>query len=167
MRATYVAVLCGSLLWCLALAFAPLCAAGEANSTAAALYGFFHRICHQIPERSFVIAGWPLAVCVRCSSIYTAFLIGTIFYPLLRPLENPRLPSRALLVIAGALLAFDGLSLGFLFYDVSNATRAVTGILFGAVLPFTIIPAAQQAVQELLSPQRLPSIHQQKGLSDA
>jgi uncharacterized membrane protein len=162
-------VLVGALTWCIALSAAPLSAAAAGNWSGAArtIYGFFHLICHQIPERSFSLFGWPLAVCSRCFSIYIAFLLGTILYPFLRPIDYPFLPPRGLLLAVALPLAVDGLSLGFLFYDVNIVSRMVTGSLFGIVLSFYIIPAVQQGVRELLAQPQALSIHQQKGLSDA
>jgi uncharacterized membrane protein len=37
---------------------------------------FFSRLCHQDPARSFVIAGSPVAVCVRCLGIYCGVALG-------------------------------------------------------------------------------------------
>jgi uncharacterized protein YqgC (DUF456 family) len=55
---------------------------------------------------------------------------------------------------------------GFLgVYDVTNLTRAVTGAIFGAVLPFFIIPIATEAFSQLLiSPQREANTHLQRDL---
>jgi uncharacterized membrane protein len=168
-RTTYIAVLLGALTWCSALVAAPVCSAGavDLSGLSRILYTFFHGICHQLPERSIILLGWPIAVCVRCSAIYGGFLAGTILYPAIRPVDHPGQPHRTLLILAAVPLCVDGLSLGFLVYDVSNVTRAATGALFGLVVPFFVIPAAQQAVIELLRRPKAVRTHQQKGLSDA
>lgn len=71
-----------------------------------------------------------------------------------------------MLLIAAALpLIVDGLAIGFLVYDVTNMTRAATGALFGMLVPFTIIPAAQEAAGELFG--STPPVSHAKGLSDA
>jgi len=57
------------MLWCLAIAAAPLLGWHP-------LYVFFSTICHQQPARSWHLAGEPLAVCIRCASIYFAFTIS-------------------------------------------------------------------------------------------
>ena len=57
----------------LVLALAPLLAPllAPTHPLAALLVrSFFSRLCHQDPARSFVIAGSPVAVCVRCLGIY-------------------------------------------------------------------------------------------------
>jgi len=66
---TYVALLAGSTLWCLSILEAPVFGLSS-------VYAFFSRICHQDPGRSWHIAGEPLAVCIRCTSIYFAFTVS-------------------------------------------------------------------------------------------
>ena len=132
---------------------------------AGGIYRALHLVCHQIPERSLHVLGWPLAVCIRCSAIYFGFLAGLLFYPLFRSLDRPVLPPRLLLLAAALPLIVDGLAIGFLVYDVTNMTRAATGALFGMLVPFTIIPAAQEAAGELFG--STPPVSHAKGLSDA
>ncbi|SMO90957.1 DUF2085 domain-containing protein [Fodinibius sediminis] len=43
----------------------------------------FMPLCHQIPERSFWIAGQPMAVCSRCLGIYTGFALGWLLLPVI------------------------------------------------------------------------------------
>ena len=85
------------------------------------VYTFFSRICHQYAERSFHLAGAPLAVCIRCTSIYAGFLIA-----LLAGLG----PSRRLLIWAIGLTAVEFLIAG-LFVDIAPA-RVFSGLLLGS-----------------------------------
>jgi hypothetical protein len=48
------------------------------GSAGAPVYAAFAWICHQRPERSWEVAGRPLAVCVRCFGIYTGALAAAI-----------------------------------------------------------------------------------------
>ena len=66
MKKTYAALLAGATLWCLSIVAAPMFGLSW-------VYVFFSRICHQDPARSWHLAGEPLAVCIRCTSIYFAF----------------------------------------------------------------------------------------------
>jgi len=66
MNKTYAALLAGATLWCLSIVAAPMLGLSW-------VYVFFSRICHQDPARSWSLAGEPLAVCIRCTSIYFAF----------------------------------------------------------------------------------------------
>jgi uncharacterized membrane protein len=63
---TVAGLLTGSALWSLSIVAAPVLGLSW-------VYEFFSRICHQDPARSWHIAGEPLAVCIRCASIYFAF----------------------------------------------------------------------------------------------
>ncbi len=162
-RKTYVFILGGAILWCGAILLAPALASWEGvpTWTSSILYRFFDPICHQIDGRSFHLFGFPLAVCSRCSSIYIAFLAGTLLYPLIYDIRRPVMPSRALLLLALLPMLFDAAA-GFLgIYDVTFLTRTLTGALFGLLLPLFIIPAAIDGAGQLFSPQL------QKGTPDA
>ena len=41
-------------------------------------YAVFSWICHQHPERTWHLAGYPLAVCVRCLGLYVGALAGAL-----------------------------------------------------------------------------------------
>jgi uncharacterized membrane protein len=162
-RKTYGLILGGTIVWCAAIMLAPAFAAWDSAPPwlSSILYRFFDPICHQIDGRSFHLFGHPFAVCSRCSSIYIAFLAGTLLYPLFYDLNSTKMPSRILLLIALAPMVFDA-GAGFLgLYEVSFLTRTITGALFGLILPFFIIPAAGEGVDQLFS------TYLQKGTPDA
>lgn len=54
---------------------APLLAAGHPLATLL-IRDFFAAVCHQQPARSFMLAGAPVAVCVRCLGIYCGAAAG-------------------------------------------------------------------------------------------
>lgn len=149
LKSTYAVLLVGACAWCMAIVAAPLLAENFAGYT---LYQAFHQICHQLPERSFHLAGESFGVCARCTSIYFAFLIGIVAYPFFKSLDDVRIPSRALLVAAMLPMLID-VGLGVLdIHESSLATRVFTGAIFGLVLPFIILPVALEAVQQLVKP---------------
>jgi len=43
-----------------------------------AVFAFFSKLCHQIPERSLALFGAPAAVCVRCLGIYAGAALGSL-----------------------------------------------------------------------------------------
>ncbi len=146
-RYTYVVLLFGALAWCAGIVAAPLLAGSSAGNT---LYQSFHQICHQLPERSFHFAGEKLGVCARCSSIYFAFLVGLAVYPFFKSLDDVRTPGRVFLFAAMAPMLIDvGLSV-LNIHESSLVTRAITGSVFGFVIPFIILPTGIEAVQQLL-----------------
>jgi uncharacterized membrane protein len=161
---TYSVILAGVVVWCAGILLAPLCVAegGGAAVVGRALYAFYHPICHQISDRSFFIAGHPAGVCVRCSSIYFAFLAGVLLFPFLRRFAVFRMPARWILVLAALPMLVDATWIGSLLYPVTHLTRAASGAVFGLVVPFVLLPAALEASRELFS-----RIHQRKGFSDA
>ncbi len=161
---TYLVILAGVIVWCGGILLAPMCTAagGDGAVVGRALYAFYHPICHQIPSRSYFVAGHPLGVCVRCSSIYAAFLAGTMLFPLLRRFVVLRASARWILFFAAVPMFVDATWVGSLLYEVTCLTRVVSGAVFGLVLPFVLLPAALEASRELFS-----HVHQRKGLSDA
>lgn len=138
------------LVWAAAAAFvlllvglivaAPLLLAGGHESLALAIYQSFSRLCHQIPERSFHIAGHSFAVCARCTGLYVGLAVGILLFPAVRSLRSTQTPARLWLFIAAAPLALD-FSLGFFhIWENTHLSRFVTGALLGAVAALFIMP---------------------------
>lgn len=161
---TYAGILFAVAVWCGGIILAPICTAagGDAAVMGQALMQFYHPICHQLPDRSIFVSGYPMGVCVRCSSIYFAFLGGTLLFPLVRRLAGPPLPPLWVLAVAAVPMLIDATWIGSWFYPVTLLTRAASGAVFGLALPFVLLPAALEASREFFS-----DFHQQKGFSDA
>jgi uncharacterized membrane protein len=161
---TYALILAAVLLWCGGILLAPLCVAegGSAAPLGRAFYQVYHGICHQTPDRSFHLLGHPLGVCVRCSSIYFAFLAGTILFPFLPAFFRRTASSRAVLAAALLPMLVDATWIGSGLYHTSTLTRMITGGVFGLLVSLVLLPLALQAVHELRS-----TAHQQKGFTDA
>ena len=124
---TYAALVAGSTLWCLSILAAPVFGLDS-------VYSFFSRICHQDPLRSWHVAGEPLAVCIRCSSIYIAFT-ASLWLGLKTSVRWLRLS--ILLMLCEFVFARLVLDAAFL--------RAVSGILVGLFAA----PFVRQATEEL------------------
>ncbi len=154
--ATYLAILGGAALWCLAIVLPPvfLSAGGEWSIVGSALYRPFHTVCHQLADRSFHILGEPLAVCIRCTSIYFGFLLGTILYVPAMSFRISFSDHRAILLWSVVPMCVDVILDATGLHASTPATRLITGSLFGLIVPFSIIPTAQAAVQELVSTSR-------------
>ena len=119
---------------------APLMLAHGHEIAGQVIYQAFSRACHQIPGRSFFIAGYPLAVCARCTGLYMGLAAGVLLFPLMRPLRSAETPARLWLIIAAAPTVLD-FSLGFFaIWQNTHLSRFVTGALLGMVAAFFIVP---------------------------
>jgi uncharacterized membrane protein len=163
-RITYLVTLLGVLIWCGLILAAPLLA-GSNSSFSGPIYQGFHQVCHQFEDRSFHLVGQPLPVCTRCTAIYFAFLVGVLIYPLVRRLNDPQVPSRSVVFVAVLPMVFD-VAAGMLgVHQVTTPTRITTGALFGFAITFVILPAAIEAVHQIVSASRI--INKWRGTTDA
>jgi uncharacterized membrane protein len=54
---------------------------GVLGSDSLWVYHFFDPLCHQLPERSFSVHEYQMAVCSRCLGIYAALFAGWLAMP--------------------------------------------------------------------------------------
>jgi len=119
---------------------APAARAGGHTLSAFFLHHMFGRVCHQIQERSFHLAGHPLAVCARCAGVYSGFAAGVLLYPLVRSLGRTDFPARGWLLLAAAPAALD-FALGLAgVWENTHLSRALTGSLLGLAAAFYAVP---------------------------
>jgi uncharacterized membrane protein len=119
---------------------APLAQSSGHFSLAAAIYKAFSFVCHQIPDRSFQLAGYQFAVCSRCTGIYLGLAAAALFYPLVRSLKRTDTPSRLWLFLAAVPLAVD-FALGyFSIWQNTHWSRFLTGALLSTVAVFFVMP---------------------------
>jgi uncharacterized membrane protein len=124
----------------LAIIGAPLIQFSGHPAFAFKIYRAFSFVCHQIPDRSFHLAGYKFAVCSRCTGIYAGFALVALSYPLVRSLKQTETPSLIWLFLAVTPLAIDW-SLGyFSIWQNNHLSRFSTGALFGATAVFYILP---------------------------
>lgn len=93
---------------------------------------FFSHICHQQKCRSFTISGVQLAVCSRCTGIYSGFLAGVLLFPVM---ANAAVNRRKKILMYGAAL----LGLEFVMSHTgvlysSNIVRFCTGLVPGFIV---------------------------------
>ena len=130
----------GTITVCGLIVVAPLALAGNQQLFAAAIYQSFARVCHQLPERSFYLAGFPLAVCSRCAGLYFGFTAVMLLYPLLGSLKRTSAPPRKWLLLSATPMALD---VGLYFLGVwlnTHSSRFLTGALLSGVSVFYIMP---------------------------
>jgi uncharacterized membrane protein len=142
-RRTFIAwliVLAGALAVVSLIIAAPLLAAGGHNFAAPNIYHAFSFLCHQLPERSFFLAGHKLAVCSRCSGLYAGATLTLLLYPLLRSLRVAHTPHRKWLFAAAVPLFID-VFLTFLgVWENTHTTRFITGFILSSVVVFYVMP---------------------------
>ena len=132
----------GALLLCGLVLLAPAVLARGYTTLSYVLYGAFHAVCHQIPERSFHVGEHALAVCARCTGIYAGVVLGALLYPLVTSLRNREAPARVWLFAAALPTAAD-FALGVSgVWENTHLSRSLTGALLGAAASFFIIPGA-------------------------
>ena len=137
-------VVVGALTVVALLVAAPLAQGNGLQWLSFTVYEAFSHFCHQTPERSFYIAGYPLAVCARCTGLYVGFAAALAFYPVMTSLKRTHAPERKWLFIAAAPLAID-FALGFFgVWENSHLSRFLTGALLGAISVFFIMPGLVQ-----------------------
>jgi len=103
--------------------------------------------CHQRPERSFFLFGYPMAYCQRDTATYTTVVLAGIAYALLRPRVKP-------LPLWGAApfilpLAVDGAGQFFGLWTSTWVSRVITGTLFGIALVWLVYPRIDEGFTEI------------------
>ena len=140
------AIVVWACVWAIALTIvgliigAPLAQAHGHPAFAAAIYKTFSFVCHQIPERSFHLAGHKFGVCSRCTGLYAGFAVAALVYPLARSLQRTDTPRIRWLILATLPLVID-FALGyFSIWENTHLSRFVTGALLSSVAVFYIMP---------------------------
>ena len=134
------------MLWAaliVAAAYAAGPGAPSLDLMAAAVYGMGAVICHQQPERSFVLSGAQWPVCARCTGIYMGAalaVLGLVAAGQPSRFASPFDDDNATRKWRIAILAAVGINLVTLLYEwsigvtPSNLTRAVAGSTMGVVV---------------------------------
>jgi uncharacterized membrane protein len=133
---------------CLCALAAPILASQARFAPASVLYFLFAHICHQIPERSFHLLGYSLAVCHRCFGIYLGLFLGC-FADIPRMHRSPR--HRRLWVLGAiAPLALDALAPVAGLWVNSALSRFSTGMLFGTLISSLVVRGFAEFAREAL-----------------
>lgn len=117
-------------VWILGFVLTPLLRSALPAATDL-LYGVFSRACHQIPGRSFALAGSPLGVCARCTTFYISGWLILLVY--LFKSEIRLFPGFLYWSLAVPMLAdffFEKIGI----YHDQIVIRLITGALFGIAL---------------------------------
>lgn len=134
----FYSTLAGTLLWLGTVFFAPYLRS-QSSSLSNLLYALFSSVCHQIPSRSFICFGYPLAVCARCLGIYVGFLGGVGLYPIAKGFSTMTLPKTWLFLLLSLPIGIDALGNFAGLWITTSWLRFVFGGIWGFILPFYFI----------------------------
>lgn len=135
---TYLITTMAFLLWLGGIMLAPYLRS-RASPWAGLVYSIYSPVCHQVPDRSLLCFGQPLAVCARCTGIYLGFWLGLALYPVLRGWRSISLPPARVFFIVSAPIVLDTAANFLRFWNTTTAVRLATGVLWGTILPFYFV----------------------------
>ena len=149
------AVALTSVAWVALLVAAPFLWA----PLAAVLYAAGALLCHQIPERSFYVAGFQLPVCARCLGLYAGAAFGgvaavaTLSRRVLGSDPHTRRHRGLTLLAALPTIATVVIEWG-IGWPVSNVTRAAAAVPLAGVVAFVVVRAVATLHYDECAPRR-------------
>jgi uncharacterized membrane protein len=144
-------------LWCAGILAAPLLAHAGMHRSADMVYSVYSRICHQNDASSFHVEGEKFGVCIRCSAIYFGFLMGLLFMLPLGAVTRLRIPKPMLMIAVILPMVVDAVLNDAGLHASTTMTRVATGLLFGGVMPWCIVPLLIEACLQLIHKKKIPS----------
>jgi len=126
---------------------APLLMTHGQTGLANLIYLVYRFVCHQMPSRSFFIAGYQMAMCQRDVAIYGAILIAGLAFNLVRKRLKPLSWQRFVLLITP--LAVDGTLQLLGVLESTPLRRLITGGLFGLACVLLAFPYLEEGFQEI------------------
>ncbi len=131
------AILAGAVL-------VPLMMAAGLQSVARALFAAYHLICLQIPDHSYFLMGYQLAMDQRMVAIYGSMVAaGLVFIPLRD--RAGTLPWRVYFLLM-LPIAIDGFTQLFGWRQSNWELRTLTGALFGSATVWLTYPHIERAL---------------------
>lgn len=143
-RAVYFLTLAAAVVWLAFIFLAPYLRSRGYAAPAAFIYAVYANVCHQIPSRSFHLAGQPLAVCGRCLGVYAGFLAGLLALPLARRFPVPPLPRPRTFVLVSLPIGVDSLAGLLGVWRSPIRVRFLTGFVWGCLLPWFLLPGLRE-----------------------
>jgi uncharacterized membrane protein len=140
-----------AVVWIVLLVSAPVALATDgARLLALGVYEIGSRVCHQLPERSFHVAGIPMPVCARCAGLYASGAAGVAFAWISR--RGVWSVARPLLIAAALPIAVTVALEWLHLIATTNAVRFVTGLPLGFAAGWIVIDALVRAPAMALAP---------------
>jgi uncharacterized membrane protein len=128
-------------LWAFLILVPPVAKEQGFLGLSATLYHFFGYLCHQIPARSFYIAGEPFGVCSRCFGVYLGLVVGFAIYPFWRNLADIEPLPKFWLFLSLIPITIDWSLTVFHVWENTHLSRLITGLILGIACATYIVPA--------------------------
>ena len=126
---------------------APLLMARGQTRLSNVIYFAYRFVCHQMPSRSFFIAGHQMAICQRDVAIYGSILIAGLGFNLVRRRLKPI--SWPWFVALVTPMAVDGTFQLLGILESTSLRRLITGGLFGLACVLLAFPYLEEGFQEI------------------
>lgn len=159
-RLPYFMIFGFTAVWCTGIYITPVVSSEHISSM---IYSFYHSVCHQLPEHSFHTGGSALAVCARCTAIYTAFFLGTIAFPFFRKHKFSFFFHRYFIIMLALPMIVDVAASWATGYSSTITSRIVSGGFFGFGAALILVPTFLEAVRQLTSTKSIHSVFQKPG----
>ena len=134
-------------LWCFGIIVPALSNSGESKIFSTFfLNKFYSLVCHQNPNKTFILNGNELEVCARCTGIYFGaflFSILTFVFPV------PEIKSKNLLIAGMIPMLIDVVFYSTGIYSYSKAIAFSTGLILGSVCILYIFVSLDHFISEL------------------
>ena len=126
---------------------APLLMAQGQTGLSKVIYFAYRFVCHQMPSRSFFIAGHQMAICQRDVVIYGSIFIAGLGFNLVRRRLKPL--SWQSFVVLITPMAVDGMLQLLGVLESTPLRRLITGGLFGLACVLLAFPYLEEGFQEI------------------
>jgi len=125
---------------------APILLSLAHHKSASVFYLSFSFLCHQNPDRSFFLAGYPLPVCHRCLGIYFGLCIGSLigfrFLPQASRFRLLYIAASAIPILLDVAISSLGLWSGM------GLVRFITGLWFGCLISIFLLYGAYELLAD-------------------
>lgn len=136
-------------VWVFLIILAPLAKANGMTGLSSPLYTFFRFLCHQQSERSFHLLAEQFGVCSRCFGVYFGILLGFAIYPFWRRIDEIEPLSKVWLFLSLIPIGIDWSLTFFGFWENTQLSRFVTGLILGVACATFIVPAIVEITRNL------------------
>lgn len=112
------------------------------------LFALYHLVCHQQPERSFHLFGYPMAFCQRDTAVYGSIALAGITFGFVRERLRPLAWKWYLLALIP--IGVDGITQLLGIRESNWALRFLTGSIFGVATVWLAYPCLHRFAKAII-----------------